>query len=460
MVCAHRDGLVEPRRKLEPAQTPSGYVSPTLNPPAPPSEPAAATPPGAEGWLRGRLEQLERIERPSASSGEREAAEWIVRQLEGLGVTARIETEPAHGTYWWPLGIGTAAGVAGALTLLAGSSKASGSRATRYGRGRSRPISLGRRLLGGALGLAGLAAIARDFPPHERPLRKVLPENEASNVVCELGDPDAERTVVLVAHHDAAHAGLIFHPGIPDLVARTGIFRKLETSPMLMAPVLGGPALAALAALTGSRRLAVAAAVLSASSTASMIDIAMRDVVPGANDNGTAVVSLLELARRFLADPPPGLRLILLSAGAEESFSEGIRAFGERHFPDLPTESTFFINLDTVGSPHLTVLRGEGFLKMYDYPQPALDLADRTAADLGIPLYPNLRIRNGTDGLEPLAAGYPVVSICSCTEHKQPANYHWPNDLAENVDFDTVGQAIDLAEAMTRRLAVEWVGPA
>jgi hypothetical protein len=418
-----------------------------LTPPDPPAEPAAATPSGAEVWLRERLEQLERIERPSASAGEREAAEWIVAEFESLGATAGIETEVAHGTYWWPLAIGTAAGLAGALTMLTGRS------------GKVASIGAGRRLLGGALGLAGLAAIARDFPPHERPARRVLPKNEASNVVCELGDPDAKRTVVLVSHHDAAHAGLIFHPGIPDLVARTGIFRKLDTSPMLMAPVLGGPALAAVAAAAGSRRLALAAAVLSASSTASMLDIAVRDVVPGANDNGTAVVSLLELARRFIADPPPGLRLLLLSAGAEESFSEGIRAFGERHFPDLPRESTFFINLDTVGSPHLTVLRGEGFLKMYEYPQPALDLADTTAAELGIPLFPNLRIRNGTDGLEPLAAGYPVVSICSCTEHKQPANYHWPNDLAENVDFE-VGQAIDLAEAMTRALARDWVGPA
>jgi putative aminopeptidase FrvX len=399
--------------------------------------------PGADGWLQERLERLELIERPSASAGEREAAEWIVSEFEALGAEARIEAEEAHGTYWWPLAIGTAAGVAGALTLLAGNS--------------GRSMSPGRRLAGGALGLAGLAAIARDFPPHERPVRKVLPKNEASNVICELGDPEAERTVVLVAHHDAAHAGLIFHPGIPELVARTGIFRKLDTSPMLMAPVLGGPALAAVAAAVGSRRLAAAAAVLSASSTASMMDIALRDVVPGANDNGTAVVSLLERARRFIADPPSGLRVILLSAGAEESFSEGIRAFGERHFPDLPTDSTFFINLDTVGSPHLTVLRGEGFLKMYEYPQPALDLADRTAAELGIPLYPNLRIRNGTDGLEPLAAGYPVVSICSCTEHKQPANYHWPNDLAENVDFNTVGQAIDLSEAMVRRLSGEWI---
>jgi Zn-dependent M28 family amino/carboxypeptidase len=172
------------------------------------------------------------------------------------------------------------------------------------------------------------------------------------------------------------------------------------------------------------------------------------------------VVALLEIARRLLADPPPDLRVILLSTGSEESFSEGMKAFGERHFPDLPAESTFFINLDTVGSPHLTVLRGEGFLKMFEYPAAALEMADSTAADLGIELYPNLRIRNGTDGLEALAAGYPTVSICSCTEHKQPANYHWPNDVSDNVDFETVDEAIRLAEAMTRRLAERWpAGP-
>lgn len=404
-------------------------------------EPAAEA---DRAWLRERLEELERIDRPSASEGEREAAEWIVDQLGRLGAEARIEVEPAHGTYWWPLGIGAGLGLAGALLA----------------RGGSRPGRRGgaaRRLAGAALGALGTAAIATDFPPRSRPLRRLLPRRETHNVVCELGDPKAERTVVLVAHHDSAHAGLVFHPGIPGLVSKTGLFRHLDTSPMLMAPVIGGPALAAVAGATGSRRLATAAAALSAGSVASMADVGLRAAVPGANDNGTAVVALLELARRFLAEPPAGLRVILLSVGSEESFSEGMKAFGERHFADLPTESTFFVNLETVGSPHLTVIRGEGFLKMFEYPAEALALADRTAERQGIELKPNLRIRNGTDGLEPLAAGYPVVSICSCTEHKQPANYHWPNDVAENVDFGTVSEAIRLSEAMTRHLAADWV---
>ena len=118
--------------------------------------------------------------------------------------------------------------------------------------------------------------------------------------------------------------------------------------------------------------------------------------------------------------------MILLSVGSEESFSEGIKAFGERHFDELPRESTFFLCLESIGSPHLLVLRGEGFLKMREYPPRALALMDGLAEELGIWLYPNLRLHNGTDGLEPLAAGYETAALCGCTDLKQPANYHWP----------------------------------
>jgi hypothetical protein len=130
-----------------------------------------------------------------------------------------------------------------------------------------------------------------------------------------------------------------------------------------------------------------------------------------------------------------------------------MKAFGERHFADLPKESTFFLCLEATGSPHLLVLRGEGFLKMYDYPAAAVELLDAAADELGIWLYPNLRLHNGTDGMEWLAAGYESAVIAGCDDLKQPSNYHWPNDLAENVDFGTVADAIKLSEAAIRRLA-------
>lgn len=384
--------------------------------------------------LRGWLEELERIDRPSASEGERRAAEWLVGRFGELGAEARIEAEPAHGTYWWPLGIGAALGALGGILGLRG-----------------------RRLFGGALAGAAAAGMASDFPPGKRVMRRLLPRRTTYNVLCELGPADAERTVVVIAHHDAAHSGLVFHPRIPDIANRLGMIERTDTSPPLMAPVIGGPILAAIGALTGRRLLARLGVFLGLGSAAAMAEIGLRDVVPGANDNGSAVVSLLALAAELIERPPDGLRVILLSVGSEESFSEGMKAFGERHFPQLPRESTFFLCLESIGSPHLLVLRGEGFLRMREYPAQALSLIDGLAEELDIPLYPNLRTRSGTDGLESAAAGYETAVIASCTDLKQPANYHWWHDLAENVDFDTVADGIRLSEAAIRRLDRQWL---
>jgi hypothetical protein len=386
-------------------------------------------------WMRGLLEQLERIHRPSASEGEREAAAWLVRRFAELGVEARIETEPAHGTYWWPLGIGAALGAAAGVAGL-----------------------LGRRGAATVLGAAGAAAIANDFPPNSRRLRSLLPQRQTFNVIAELGPADAAKTLVIMAHHDAAHSGLVFHPALPQIADRLGWIEKNDTSPPLMAPVIGGPLLAALGGLSGSRLLSKLGILLGAGSAAAMADIGMRDVVPAANDNGAAVVALLALARRLREQPADGLRVILLSCGSEESFSEGVKAFGERHFGAMPKSDTFFLCLEAIGSSHLLVLRGEGFLRIHEYPPRSLALLDGLAEELDVWLFPNLRLHNGTDAMEPLAAGYEVAVLCGCNDLKNPANYHWPSDVAENIDFETVSDAVRLSEAVARRLDERWLG--
>lgn len=417
------------------------------------------------GWMRSMLEELERIDRPSASAGEREAAEWLVAQFGELGLEARIEEETAHGTYWWPIGIGTILGVlASLLGLSAGRARARAAAVATAGEAvprRARRHRGGlRRLLAAALGALGAYGIASDFPPNRRFFRRFLPRRATYNVICEIEPAGpAERTVVLIAHHDAAHGGIVFHPALPKIADRLGLIEPMDTSPMMMAPVIGGPIMATLGALGGKRWLSRLGFIFSLGSTAAMVDIGMRRVVPGANDNGTAVVSLPVLAKLLTESPPERTRVILLSVGSEESFSEGIKAFGERHFHELPRESTFFCCLETLGSTHLCVLRGEGFLKMHEYPPEALRVIDALAEQMGIFLYPNLRLHNGTDGLEPLAAGYPTVALCSCTDLKQPANYHTFDDVAANVDYDTLTDAVRLTEALVRRLDSSWLDP-
>jgi hypothetical protein len=94
---------------------------------------------------------------------------------------------------------------------------------------------------------------------------------------------------------------------------------------------------------------------------------------------------------------------------------------------------------------------------MHEYPAEGIELLDGLAEDLDIPLFPNLRLRNATDGVFPLTAGYPCASLCSCTDLKQPANYHWPTDVPENVDYETVADAVRLTEALVRRLDQRWL---
>jgi Zn-dependent M28 family amino/carboxypeptidase len=224
-----------------------------------------------------------------------------------------------------------------------------------------------------------------------------------------------------------------------------------------MFPVFGGPALVALGSALGVGSLRRAGTVMAAGTPVVLADIGLRRVVPGANDNATGVVALLEVARALRERPLSGTRVMFVSTGSEESILEGMHAFGRRHFPSLPPRDTFVLNLDTLGSPHLTALRGEGMMKMYDYPRAALDLVDRTAAELGVWLFPRLRLRNATDGLVALRAGYPSACIGSVTVYKAPSNYHWHTDTAANVHYDTFRDGVRLAEAIVRRLDDRWL---
>jgi Peptidase family M28 len=386
------------------------------------------------GWLSELVIGLSAIERESGSPGEREAADWVVASLAEHGAEALVDTELLHNTFWWPLGL---AGVAGALGGIA--------------------ALRGHRITGAAVGAAAAFAAATDMPPGRRRLRELLPKRETSNVVAAVGPADAERTVVLVAHHDAAHSGLVFHPAIPELADRAGLIENANTSPPLMWPIIAGPAAVAAGSVLGSRTLARAGALVSAAFAAGMADIGLRRVVPGANDNATGVAVLVAIARALAERPAERTRVLLVST-SEEGLCEGMEAFGRRHFGDLPRESTFILSIDTVGSPHLCVLRGEGMRGMREYPRRSLELVDGLAEELGIHLFPNLRLRNATDGSIALAGGYECASLASCTKLKQPANYHWPTDGPENVDYETVADAVRLTEAVVRRLDERWLG--
>ena len=139
------------------------------------------------------------------------------------------------------------------------------------------------------------------------------------------------------------------------------------------------------------RRLGLTVA---AGSTLAFLDIGTRTVVPGANDNLTAVAVLLELARALREDPVRGVRVLLVSTGSEESHMEGMRAFARRHFSSLDPATTTVVCLDTVGSDsELVLVEGEGMIRIHDYPDEVKGLVDRAARRAGVRLRRGLQLR-------------------------------------------------------------------
>ena len=397
----------------------------------------------AVGTLQEVIEALAPLRRAAGSEDERRTADWLARRLRDAGCPAEVQAEEFLDGYARPLRtLALASGAAGVAALAS--------------RGR-RP-----RALAGlaALGVAG--AIADDVSNGPRLFRRVMGAPRTTwNVVGGCGDPAAPRTLVVLAHHDAAPTGAIFDQSVQAWLGERfpGVLERFDTSVPLWWAFLSAPALVAAGAWRGRRGMMAAGVAGSALGAAVFHDVATSPIVPGANDNLTAVAVLVALAERLRARPVSGLRVLLASCGAEEVIQGGIYGFGRRHFPGLDRDRTWFLNLETVGSPRLILLEGEGPVVMEDYHDRGFrDLVMRAAHAAGAPVQRGLRARTSTDAVVPSRAGYPTATLASMNRYKALSNYHLMSDTPENIDYRTVRQALEVTEAVARELADNpWV---
>jgi Peptidase family M28 len=400
-----------------------------------PMSPPFAAPSAIEETLREVVQTLAAIERPPCSPGEREAAEWLHRRLSAVaGVDAALEDEPSWGTFPPTVtGLGLAGMAAAALTLR------------------------GRRLFGAMLAGASVAGIVDEAHNGPRVLRRLVRRRRATvNLIARSGDPDAPTTLVVLAHHDAAQTGLVFDQTLQRRLYERApqVIERFKTPLPQWWFGLAGPLATLLGALRGRRSGPRAGLLLGALGTALVADLWRNQTVPGANDNLSGVAVLVALAELLRERPIPGLRVLLVSCGAEETLQDGIRAFLARHRHELDPARTRFVNLDTVGSPHLVLLEAEGPVRMEEYAGPWLrDLAAARASALGIALHRGFRARASTDSIIPSRAGYPTVTLVSMTDWRSPANYHLPTDTPANVDYATVADATRLVYELARALA-------
>jgi hypothetical protein len=396
-----------------------------------------------ESILREVIEALAPLERRAGSPAEQQAAEWIVARLRSAGCAAEIEEAEFLDGYARVMSKLTGAGAVAGLTALA-----------------SRRA---RRVAGTAAALV-TAAIADDISNGPRVFRGATsPAGTTWNVVGRCGDLAASRTLVLLAHHDAAPTGRIFDDRAQAWFGEhfPGVIERIDTSLPLWWAVLSAPALVALGAARSNRGMVAAGTAMCALGVAAFEDVARSPIVPGANDNLTAVAVLVALAERLAERPIDGLRVVLASCGAEEVIQGGIYAFARRHFPGLDRDRTWFLNLEALGSPRLILLEGEGPVVMEDYPDRTFrDLIERAAANgAGARLRRGMRARNSTDAVIPSRAGYPTATLASTDRYKALSHYHRMSDTPQNIDYRTVLQALTVTEAVARELAANpWIG--
>jgi hypothetical protein len=395
-----------------------------------------------ETILREVIVALAGLERRAGSPGEEEAARWLARRLDGAGCQTQIDEEQFLDGYARVIGTLARVGALAGLTALC------------------QPRA--RRLVAAAA-TAVTAAIADDISNGPRVFRRATTRPQSTwNVIGRCGDQTADRTLVLLAHHDAAPTGVIFDQRVQAWLGEQfpGIIERIDTSLPLWWAMLTAPALVALGAARGRRGLIGVGAAGSLVGSAAFADIARSPVVPGANDNLTAVAALVAFAERLRREPIGGLRVLLVSCGAEEVLQGGILGFAEHHFPTLDRDRTWFLNLETLGSPKLIMLEGEGPVVMEDYYDRGFrDLVARVANRADIPLRRGMRSRNSTDAVIPSRAGYPTATLTSTDRYKALSNYHLPTDTPENVDYKTVRQALAITDALARELVANpWIG--
>jgi len=276
-------------------------------------------------------------------------------------------------------------------------------------------------------------------------LSRIMPKSASRNVYAHNTESGGKK-VFLIAHLDSSKAGLNFSPA---LVRGFRTSFLMMVGAMISAPILlfisivGGPVLRIIA-LIPTLYLAFTATML-------IHREIWNKYTDGANDNASGVAAVLALAQKCKEVPPQGIDVNILLTGSEESGTYGIidfiNAHGEEH------RDAFFINLDNIGAGNLCYMSGEGMVPVYKASSELIDLCATVAR-----CKPDLKVKQGvysllsTDAMPLLARKFKAISFLALDDQGLLPNWHWPTDVYENVDIETVDTAVEFVYELLKEI--------
>jgi len=356
--------------------------------------------------------------RPSTSAQERRAAEYVERTLRQLGI-AGVQEQPfkSQDSLGWIVIPATAAGVlAMPLAWLGG----------QWG-----------KLVGSLLMLGGAFIVRSAMLTRPPFFQRLIARGNSQNVIVHIPPTgDVRCRVFLVGHLDTQKQRFLMPPPRPETS------KPINTLALVVA-ALGGASLLA-DVILNRRRIAWWQWVLGAGLVPSLAALLFDETQPhieGANDNATAVSILLGLAEALQAQPLQHTQVTLLFTGCEEVGCVGMENYLERFAP--PQESTYWIDLEMVGTGNLCYVtrHGTSYLSEYFPDAEMAALAAQTARQ-----HPELGVV-GKDMLivEEVAnlrrRGYQAICVAGYDEKGFLPNWHRLSDNLSNIEPDTLGRA-------------------
>ncbi|MEA2374524.1 MAG: hypothetical protein QOD53_987, partial [Thermoleophilaceae bacterium] len=356
--------------------------------------------------------------RGAGTDAERRAARHLETRVRELGRQAHVEPTRIWPRYPLTYLIHLTAAIAGSVLAV------------------SQPLA------GTILLTATAASALGDLSGRLYLIRRITGTRASQNVVS-TEDGGRPGTLILVAHYDAARTGAAFGPWLAGRGAALGklIHRPIGPfePPFWSIVTLLACAALRLAGVDGIGLSAVqfAATVVLIVAVPFLADVALSEVVPGANDNASGVATALRLADRY-GQALDYFDVWVLLTGAEESMQLGMRAWLKRHRRELDPRTTAFVCVDEVGAGTVRYARREGFLAARRHHPSLLALCDQIADEdaesdrrYGAR---GVTSRTGSDASAARAAGFPSVRISCAGALDRAPHHHRAADTADNID--------------------------
>lgn len=361
--------------------------------------------------------------RGSCTQGEREAADYVARQMQALGVQrASLEEFRGAPSTYRPYTLALAAALLGTLGLwLVG----------------GRVVMAAAAILS-ALGTWGMVA-ETDFSANW--MRWLLPRASSQNVVGIL-DPSerVHHRIVLCAHLDT-HRTPIFYS------SRTwhALFSFLVAASFLSMVVGAGVfGIAAVVDWRAARWIGLATASMQLFALILCVHADFTPYSPGANDNASGVGVILSLVERLVGEPLIHTEVWLAFTGCEEAAAYGMVAFLDAHAATLGPDAIYVI-LDQVGLGHLMVLTADGLIVKRRTHHRALDLARRANSHLlGGSVSEHVGIAY-TDAAVATKRGLIALTVDALPPPDSGDAMHWHQmtDTVDRLDPETLASAHD-----------------